>query len=104
MSLLDHGTETVVIYPTGPVLPDGTRGTEGEPITVRCRVQPLTSTEDAEPGYLDSTLYRIIARTLPAGPWARVMWRGRAWAVVGEPAHRTGSSRTRHDTATIRRR
>ncbi|SDJ74535.1 hypothetical protein [Streptomyces indicus] len=104
MSLLDRGPETVVIYPAGPVLPDGTRGAEGAPVAVRCRVQPVTSTEQPEPGYLDTTVYRVIARTLPAGPWARVTWRGRTWTVVGEPAHRRGSARTRHDTATIRRR
>ncbi|AQY20480.1 hypothetical protein T261_06050 [Streptomyces lydicus] len=104
VSLLDHGPEEIVIYPAGPVLLDGTRGPEGEPVTVRGRIQPVASTEDAEPGYLATTTYRVIARALPAGPWARVVWRGQTWAVVGEPARRRGSARTRHDTAIIRRR
>lgn len=104
VSLLDRGSQTIVIYPAGPMLPDGSRGPEGAPVTVQCSVQPVSSTGDAVPGYLDTTRYRVIARTLPAGPWARVVWRDRDWTVEGEPAHRTGSSRTRHDTAIIRRR
>lgn len=104
VSLLDRGPQTVIIYPAGPVLPDGTRGPEGEPVTVRCRVQPVSSTEDAVPGYQDTTRYRVIARTLPAGPWARVAWGGRDWTVEGVPAHRSGSARTRHDSAIMRRR
>ncbi|MYT30471.1 hypothetical protein [Streptomyces sp. MspMP-M5] len=104
MSLLDRGPEEVVIYPAGPVLPDGTRGPEGAPVTVRCRVQPVTSTDYPESGYLVTTTYRVIARALPAGPWSRVVWRGQTWTVVGEPARHRGSPRTRHDTAIIRRR
>lgn len=104
VSLLDRGPEEITIYPAGPVLPDGTRGPEGAPVTMRCRIQPVTSAEDAAPGYLTTTTYRVIARTLPAGPWARVIWRGESWTVAGEPARRRGSPRTRHDTATIRRR
>ncbi|MGV9271325.1 hypothetical protein ACWDRR_42560 [Kitasatospora sp. NPDC003701] len=104
MSLLDNGPDTITVYPAGPVRPDGTRGPEGTPVTVRCRVQPSSSSEDATAGYLDQTLYRVLARTLPAGPWSRVTWRGRDWTVVAEPKRHSGSARTRHDTALIRRR
>ncbi|MEU7639875.1 hypothetical protein AB0C11_27920 [Streptomyces sp. NPDC039016] len=104
MSLLDRGPEEIVIYPAGPALPDGTRGPEGEPVPVRCRIQPMTSTETPDGGYVVTTTYRVIARALPAGPWSRVVWRGQTWTVAGEPARRRGSPRTQHDTAIIRRR
>ncbi|GAA1160908.1 hypothetical protein F4556_005186 [Kitasatospora gansuensis] len=103
-SLLDRGPDTVTVYPAGPVKPDGTRGPEGAPVTLKCRVQPSTSQEAAELGYLDNTLYRVLARSLPAGPWSRLTWAGRDWLVVGEPKRHNGSARTRHDTALIRRR
>ncbi|MFE3769933.1 MULTISPECIES: hypothetical protein [unclassified Streptomyces] len=104
MSLLDDGPEEIVIYPAGPALPDGTRGPEGDPVTVRCRVQPLASTEYPEGGYLVTTTYRVIARALPTGPWSRIVWRDQTWTIAGDPAHRRGSRRTQHDTAIIRRR
>ncbi|WP_035865969.1 hypothetical protein [Kitasatospora cheerisanensis] len=104
MSLLDGGPDTVTVYPAGPVQPDGTRGPEGAPVVVQCRIQPSTSEEAAQLGYVDVTLYRLLARTLPAGPWSRVVWQGRDWTVVGEPKRHNGSARTRHDTAMIRRR
>ncbi len=104
VTLLDDGPDTVTVYPAGLPQPDGNRGPEGAPVTVRCRVQPSTSEEAAALGYLDNTLYRVLARALPAGPWSRVTWSGRDWTVVGEPKHHNGSPRTRHDTALIRRR
>ncbi|MFJ5923856.1 hypothetical protein ACIQF6_14785 [Kitasatospora sp. NPDC092948] len=104
MSLLDDGPDTVTVHPAGPVHPDGTRGPEGPPLTVRCRVQPSTSEEAAQLGYVDVTVYRVLARELPAGPWSRVVWQDRDWTVVGEPKRHRGSARTRHDTALIRRR
>jgi len=104
VSLLDHGTETITIYPAGPPRPDGTRGPAGEPVTMRCRVQPIASDSPGVEGYTTTTTYRILARELPAGPWDRVAWRGSDWTVTGQPEQYRGSRRTRHDTATIRRR
>lgn len=104
MSLLDRGTETVTVYPAGPTRPDGTRGPAGAPVTVRCRVQPVNSDSPGAEGYTTVTTYRVLARELPAGPWDRVVWRGSDWTVTGQPEQYRGSRRTRHDTATIRRR
>ena len=104
MSLLDRGTETVVVYPAGPTRPDGTRGPAGTPVTVSCRVQPVSSTPDGDDGYTDLTTYRLIGRSLPAGPWDRVTWDDRDWSVVGQPEKWRGSPRIAHDTALIRRR
>lgn len=104
MSLLDSAPETITVYPAGPAQPDGSRGPEGAPVTVRCRVQPSTSTTQPADGYTDLTIYRVIARRLPAGPWSRVHWDGRDWTVTEQPAAWRGSKRTAHDEATIRRR
>ena len=103
MSLLDRGTETVVIYPAGEMADDGTLP-ELAPVSVQCRVQPQSSSTGDSDGYQDATTYRVLGRSLPAGPWARVRWRDRDFTVVGEPSHYRGSSRVRHDVAVIRRR
>lgn len=106
MSLLDKGPEEITVYPVVRA-DDGYGGTQpaaGSPVRLRARVMPVQTEEDAEPGYLTETTYRIYARTLPAGPWSRVEWRGRAWAVVGDVEHYSGSRRTAFDTATIRKR
>lgn len=104
MSLLDRGTETITIYPAGPTRPDGTRGPAGTPVQARCRVQPLTSEAPGIDGYTAITTYRVIGRSLPAGPWDRVVWREQDWTVTGQPEEWRGSRRVRHDTATIRKR
>lgn len=104
MSLLDRGTETMTAYPAGPVLSDGTRGPAGAPVVFRCRAQPSASTVEPSDGYPVLVQYRLIARALPAGPWDRVVWQGRDWTVLEQPAQWRGSRRVRHDTAVIRRR
>jgi hypothetical protein len=104
MSLLDTGPETITVYPAGPAGEDGSP-TEGEPVIVRgCRIQPQTSSADDSDGYQDATTYRVLRRSLPAGPWARVRWNDRDYTVVGEPSHYRGSKRVAHDAAVIRRR
>lgn len=104
MSLLDRGPDTITVYPAGATLPDGTRGPAGAPITVSCRVQPSSTANDGDDGYADMTTYRVIARSLPAGPWDRVTWDGRDWTVVGQPQKWRGSARVTHHTAVIQRR
>lgn len=103
MSLLDRGTEEVVIYPAGEMAPDGSLP-ELAPVTRMCRVQPAGSSASDSDGYQDATTYRVLGRDFPAGPWARVHWRGRDFTVIGEPSRYVGSSRVQHDVATIRRR
>lgn len=104
MSLLDGGRETITVYPVTGMGADGSPA-EGEPVTVEgCSIQPQSSLAGDSDGYQDATTYRVIRRSLPAGPWARVTWKGRDFTVVGEPHHYRGSTRVSHDAATIRRR
>ncbi len=106
MSLTDRGRERVVVHPVREV-DDGYGGTQpgpGAPVTVWASVRPATSEEQAEAGFTTQTLYRLWARSLPAGPWSRVEWDGAVWAVVGEPQHFRGNRRVSYDAAMIRRR
>lgn len=104
MSLLDRGPDSVTFYPAGPTLPDGTRGPAGSPVTVRCRVQPSSSAADGADGYADTDTYRVLGRSLPAGPWDRAVWSGRDWTVDAPPQQWRGSRRTSHDVLVLRRR
>lgn len=106
MSLLDRGPEEITVYPAVPT-DDGYGGTQpgpGQPVTVRARVMPASSDEAAQDGYLATDTYRVYARTLPAGPWSRVEWRGQVWAVVGEVKRFGGSRRIAFDAVMIRKR
>ncbi|MEV3856062.1 hypothetical protein AB0J38_17275 [Streptomyces sp. NPDC050095] len=106
MSLLDHGPDTITVYPAVQA-DDGYGGTQpapGQPVTVWARVVPAASAENGEDGYLTTDTYRVYARRLPAGPWSRVQWRGEDWAVVGSVERWGGSRRLAFDTATIRKR
>ncbi len=107
MSLLDRGSEEVVFYPAGPVRPDGNRGPAGAPVAVRCRVQPAVSHlpgTGSRDGYADVSTYRVIGRSLPAGPWDRAVWAGQDWTVDAPPQRWRGSPRTTHDVLVLRRR
>jgi len=109
VSILDNPPHVATVYPVVPV-DDGYGGTqpgEGDPITVRCIIQPRAADESAVQdagGYRVDDTYRLAARSLPAGAWARVTWDGDDYTVVGEPRRHGVSRRTRHDVATIRRR
>lgn len=107
MSLLDHGPDEVDIYPQVETTDD--RGNvihvpAAEPVTVRCRVQPVSSADVAVAGEQVTTVYRLITRDAPLGPWARVEWNGREWDLAGEPLRSNGSPTTRHVTALLRAR
>ncbi len=106
MSLLTRWPDTATVYPSVPV-DDGYGGTKpgiGEPVTVRCRVQPSDSENQPEGGYLTDSSYRLIARELPPGPWSYVDWAGERWVIVGEPSRYGYTRRTSHHVATIKRR
>ncbi|MBA0054293.1 hypothetical protein E0L36_26610 [Streptomyces sp. AJS327] len=106
MSLIRRGPDEVTVYPTVQV-DDGYGGTQpgpGEPVTIQALVLPSSADESGAEGYLVGTEYRVYARTLPAGPWSRVDWAGKTWAVVGDPQRFGASRATRHDVAVIRKR
>lgn len=106
MSIYGNPPHTVTVYPVIQV-DDGYGGTqpgEGEPVTVRCLVQPRAAEQvDASAGYLAETVLDVFARSLPAGAWSRVTYDGDDYMVVSEPRRYGVSRRTAHDVATIRR-
>lgn len=69
-----------------------------------CQIQPVSSEELSQLGQVTATVYRLMARSIPAGAWAQVEWQGRRWDVVGEPKRVTDSPATTHDTLLIRAR
>lgn len=110
MSLLDSGTEQVLLYPTEVVI-DGhdneMRRPAEVPVTVWCSVQPIASTELTVAGQQVITEYRARPnrdQVVPVGPWAKVAWDGRDWDVVAEPARRNSSEATAHMAFRIRAR
>lgn len=107
MSLLDHGPDVVDIWPQVESVDD--RGNVVQlpapaPVRVHARVQPVSSDDLAVAGQQVTTVYRLITRDAPLGPWARVEWAGRQWDVAGEPLRSAGSPATRHVTALLRAR
>jgi hypothetical protein len=107
MSLLDGGPDILTVTPEVSTL-DARRNRVRAPgvarVQVAGRLQPLSSDEDATEGQVVDSLYRFICRDFPGGPWSAVSGAGRDWDVVGEPAPRNGSERTRHVTVTLRAR
>ena len=107
MSLLDRGNETADVYPEVETTDaDGNiiRVPADTPVTITCRIQPVSSAEAAFHGQQTTTVYRLIARDAPLGAWALVHARGRDWDLSGEPQWSNGSPRTRHVTALLRAR
>lgn len=106
MSLLDDDTnESVQVWPeVAGVDVDGNpvRVPASIPVTVRCRVQPLTAEE--APGDPLATQYRLVSRDWPRGAASKVRWDGRDWDVDGEPRRHSGSETTRHVTVLLRAR
>lgn len=108
MSLLDTGREVVTVYPmVKSTDPDGNEiwGPSETGVDVRASVQPISSDEAAVNGQQVSTVYRVRpvrSSPVPVGPWAKVVWDGREWDVVGEPARHNSSPATRRVTFQIR--
>lgn len=115
MSLLDYGTEDIVIYHEESYT-DADGNTMFRPSatgqSVRATVQPLgqsgTSSrlaEQSDEGYETEETYRL---RLPRGNAeigsnARVVWRGVSWYVHGKARHYNGSSLTAHIDYRLRR-
>lgn len=107
MSLLDAGQETVLVWPEV----DGADGDgnpvkvpSASPVRVRGMVQPVSSDESAVTGDAVATIYRLYARSFPAGAYARIEWDGRTWDVDGEPMRHGISASTRHVKVLLRAR
>lgn len=112
MSLLDKGTETVTVYPVvtstdedgNTITKASTTGTD-----YRATVQPMAvgaKAETNQTGFETVSRYRLRLVGYPGllGPEAQVDWRGKRYAIDGEPEqHTSGSRRTWHVTYTIQR-
>lgn len=101
MSLLDNGPDVVLLYPE--VIADDGYGTpvrvpSDTPVQVRGHVQPVEALELELTGQEVRTTYRLIARDIPGGAWARVVWGGRDWDAAGEPKHFRSTPKTSHST------
>lgn len=107
MSLLDTGNETALVWPeVDDTDPDGNpiKVPAADPVPVQCRVQPVSSDDVVAAGQQTVARYRLITRSAPLGPWARVRWSDRDWDIDGEPLWSNGSKRTRHVAAILKAR
>lgn len=107
MSLLDLGPDVVTVYAETEITDDyGNRVLvpSDSGVDVRGRCQPSTAEESAVLGQQTSTTYRFLCRDFPAGPYARVVFDGSDWDVVGEPKKHRGSALTRHSTVWLKER
>lgn len=116
MSLLDKGTDHVVVYPE-EVWTDSDGNTmiraasTGIPTTASVQILAQSGTsarrsEQDNEGFESEEVYRVRfprSFTVPIGAQARVEWRGVMWSVIGEPRRYNGSRRTTHLDYTIRR-
>lgn len=113
MSLLDKGTEEVILYPEETITdPDGNTLTRPSRsgIPARATIQPVgTGAPDDMngEGYVSGPQrYRLRlprATNVVLGAQSAVEWRGQRWAVVGEPTIFTGSRKTSHAWYVIER-
>lgn len=115
MSLLDRGTEDVIVYPEEVVTDmDGNIRTRPSStgIPARARMQPLgqsgTSSrrqEQDNEGFESERVYNIrFPRGFPIlGAQSQIEWRGVRWALFGTEVVYNNSPRTAHVTYTIKR-
>lgn len=103
MSRLRRGVHEVAVTPIkasdGPYGPEG----HGEPVTVRCNVQPVSTEEAQDMGVSTVTAYRVKyfpgehgGMGWPGGPYSRVTWRGRVFEQRGDALVSSMSPRTAH--------
>lgn len=109
MSLLDRNApHTVWVQPrdSGRTA-DGLRATVpvGDPIKVRCKVEPVRDWSSAEEQYWNGLqiqdLRVVYARTWPADVHGFVLWQGQLYETVGQPQEFFASRRTRHFRITV---
>lgn len=104
MSLLDRAPHEVLVYPE--VASDDGYGTPirvpaEEPVLVRGWMRPVSAEERQALGQQSATTYRLFARDIPGGPWARVSWDGRDFDAVGEPLVHDSAGVTSLDHMTV---
>lgn len=93
MSLLDDAPQSLQVYPEvveTDAYGNPMRVPGPTPVVVPGRVQPSTADENSLLGQTAFAVVRFIGRTFPGGPWAKVVYDGREWDVVGEPRRHNG--------------
>lgn len=101
MAIFDRAPVAAKVYPV-VMVDDGYGGTkpdEGAPIEVRVFAQPLNAEDPI--GWSQPERYKIMGRSLPAGPWSRVDMMGRCWSVARAPRQHFATRRTTFDTAEV---
>jgi hypothetical protein len=101
VAIFDHAPVTITVYPS-VFVDDGYGGTkpgEGSPVKVTAFAQPMSP--DDPNGWTQPRRYKLLGKSLPAGPWSRVRMFDREWSVVAPPMSRAHSRRTRFTTAEV---
>src|SRR5687768_4150683 len=101
MSLLDRGTETIMVFPEEIVNDsDGNTRTKAAStgVVYRAVVQPISSTENADGGFNTTAKYRLRLINYPniLGAQSYIEWRGKRYSIQGDAMIYNGSARTRH--------
>jgi hypothetical protein len=111
MSLLNRGTETVKVFQevqTPETDSDGNKITRSAltGTTYRAVVQPISSTENQDGGFNTVTKYRLrlIGFAGVLGAQSQIEWRGKRYAIDGDPLIFNGSRSTAHVDYVIVRR
>lgn len=106
MSLLHRGTDQVTVYPEA-VVTDSDGNTVTRPgmvgVLTRAVVQPLSSTEN-DKGTESRYRLRLVGYPDLLGAQSAVEWKGKRYAILGDPLIFNGSARTRHVDYTMVRR
>lgn len=94
--LLDRGTSTILVFPEVEVI--NKRGDllkvpsdVGIPIRVSMSKDRNASAE--LPGQVDVKIIKCIARSVPAGSWARIEYNGEEWDLAAPPHFGNGVSK-----------
>jgi hypothetical protein len=105
VSLLNRGTETVIVY-AEEVSTDADGNTITRPsavgVVAKAVVQPITmigaQAEKQEIGFDVTSKYRLrlVSNMSLLGAQAQVEWQGKRYAIDGEPRQYNGSRRTAH--------
>lgn len=109
MSLLNRGTDQVIVYPEVVVTDsDGNKITKPGSTGVVCRavVQPLQPPMASSVAEDPASRYRLrlVGYTDLLGAQSAVEWGGKRYAILGDPLVYNGSRRTAHVEYTMVRR
>jgi hypothetical protein len=102
MSLLDRGRQAVTVFPEETVTDsDGNPFTRASAVGIdlRAEIQPLSSTEDADGGFVTESRFRLRlagqrGAAVVLGPRSQVQWKGNRYSIEGNGREHFGSPAT----------